>query len=133
MPRRRVVQVTADSPLVEPDLIDRSVRHHSAVRPDHTCAQLATEFPVGPGTEVVSVSALRRAWRKGTTPEDREHVTWYIVAHQNEFTIEFAGDDRRPDVHGRADGGLASGRRCPRRPGMLLIRAFRIIAERADT
>lgn len=90
-----VVRVTGDCPFVEPEFIDRAVRHHLASGAEYTCAQLATEFPLGTGSEVVSLSALRQAWHKGTTPPDREHVTWYILSRRDEFKIEFLqGDDR---------------------------------------
>lgn len=84
-----VVRVTGDSPVVEPTVIDQAVRAHLACGVDYTGAKDAREFPIGIGCEVVSRAPLEQAWAEGRTPEDREHVTYYLLQHPERFSIQF--------------------------------------------
>lgn len=84
-----IVRITGDSPLVEPRFLDIAVRHHLRKKIDLTCAKNKDQIPSGTGCEVISYSALRQAWEWGHSPQDREHVTWYILSHPEKFKIEF--------------------------------------------
>jgi spore coat polysaccharide biosynthesis protein SpsF len=110
-----VVRVTADCPLVDPQLIGRVVAYHHASGQDYTALTVGTvegndgrrRFADGLDTEVVAASALAAAWREATDPYDREHVTPFVKARPERFAIgwleadEDFGDERwtvdRPD------------------------------------
>jgi spore coat polysaccharide biosynthesis protein SpsF len=77
-PAEHVVRLTADCPLADPQIIDAVVARHLEAGADYT-NNLApgAAYPKGQDTEVVTAEALRRA-AGGTSPEEREHVTWGI-------------------------------------------------------
>ncbi len=84
-----VVRLTGDSPLIEPTYIRMAVDLHLARDADLTCAKDPDQIIPGTGCEVVSLPALRTASQRGHSPEDREHVTWYLLANQDQFKVEF--------------------------------------------
>lgn len=71
-----VVRITADCPLVDPDVVDLVVRH--ALDGDYAYCGLAGDFPDGLDCEVMTMSALERAAAEATLPSEREHVTPYL-------------------------------------------------------
>lgn len=84
-----VVRLTGDNPLVEPTYIGMAVDLHLAADADLTCAKDPDQIIPGTGCEVIKLAALRTASREGNSPEDREHVTWYLLANRDRFTVEF--------------------------------------------
>lgn len=94
-----VVRVTADCPLLDPQLVDQVVQ---AYRRDPCDYAYVSGYPRGAGdAEVIATAALERAARESTLPWHREHVMTYITDHPERFTIriEPAPDDlRRPDL-----------------------------------
>lgn len=75
-----VVRVTADCPLMDPEVVDRVVEGYLARigTADYVTNTLERTYPDGLDVEVVSFEALERAWKEATLPTDREHVTLYI-------------------------------------------------------
>jgi spore coat polysaccharide biosynthesis protein SpsF len=79
-----VVRITADCPLIDPQVVDRAVREFfkqknaDAVGTDDT-------FPDGLDTTVYSFRALEKAWREAKLPSEREHVGPYISGHPELF------------------------------------------------
>ena len=106
-----VVRVTADCPLIDPEVIDRVVeaykkRGHStfcdtgirsagAARPQkvecplfsYASNTLQRTWPRGLDTEVFGVEALARAWHEAAQPHQRVHVTPYIYEHPELFQL----------------------------------------------
>ena len=82
------VRLTADCPLADWRLIDRCIAAHEAAGADYTHNTPGWTFPKGLDVEVCQTSALVRAEAESLTPYDREHVTPYIYAHPELFTIE---------------------------------------------
>ncbi|HEX2385604.1 MAG TPA: aminotransferase class III-fold pyridoxal phosphate-dependent enzyme, partial [Candidatus Binatia bacterium] len=74
-----VVRVTADCPLIDPELIDAVVETRIQESCDYATNTLGASYPDGVDVEVFSFAALERAWRSATLPADREHVTSYII------------------------------------------------------
>ena len=72
------VRVTADCPLIDPDVIDRVVSRFAQGDCDYVSNVLRYTYPDGLDTEVFSFPALERAWREARSPSDREHVTPYM-------------------------------------------------------
>ena len=71
-----VVRITADCPLIDPDLVDRVIAQ--ALAEDLDYCGLAGEFPDGLDCEVMTRSALERAAAEAMLPSEREHVTPYL-------------------------------------------------------
>jgi spore coat polysaccharide biosynthesis protein SpsF len=84
-----VVRITSDCPLIDPGIIDLTVRkfmekgsmdYASNTLPPRT-------FPRGLDVEVMTFEALERAWGEDTNPIWREHVTPYIYSNPDLFKI----------------------------------------------
>lgn len=75
---RNVIRITADCPLIDPELIDIIIKIHIEGNYDYTSNTLVETFPDGLDTEVFKFSALKEAWDKAELASEREHVTPYI-------------------------------------------------------
>ncbi len=91
-----VVRVTADCPLIDPAVVDLTVRAFlGQVKPPAQRTSLGAippydfasnrlpppwkrTFPIGLDTEVVSFAALERAWKEAAQQHQREHVLPYL-------------------------------------------------------
>jgi glutamate-1-semialdehyde aminotransferase/spore coat polysaccharide biosynthesis protein SpsF (cytidylyltransferase family) len=73
-----VVRITADCPLMDPEVIDLLVRAFQKSDYDYVSNTLPYTFPDGLDVEVFSFRALEQAWREATKPSEREHVTPYL-------------------------------------------------------
>jgi spore coat polysaccharide biosynthesis protein SpsF len=82
-----VVRVTSDCPLIDPEITDKTIAAFLDAAPDYASNALVRTYPRGLDTEVVSVSALGRAWHGGLKRYEREHVTPYIYEHPSEFKL----------------------------------------------
>jgi spore coat polysaccharide biosynthesis protein SpsF len=87
------VRICADSPLVDPALIDRAV---IAFGPgvDLVTNVLPRTYPPGQAVEVVSTAALAAAVARMTEPADREHVTRYFYRNASAYRIRNLRSDR---------------------------------------
>lgn len=84
-----VVRVTADCPLIDPDLIDDLVGTFSQGGWDYVSNTLEPRtFPRGLDAEVFSFEALARAWEEDENPAWREHVTPYLYRHPEIFRLK---------------------------------------------
>ena len=75
-----IVRLTADCPLLDPDVIDTVVRafHDGGYDYAANTAPPPSTFPDGMDVEVFSRHSLDRAWRDAKEPSHREHVTFYF-------------------------------------------------------
>lgn len=84
-----VVRITADCPLIDPDIIDRIVgqflSHRAEV--DYVSNTIVRSFPRGLDVEVMNFDALEAAWHEDSDPGSREHVTPYIRHHPDAFRV----------------------------------------------
>jgi spore coat polysaccharide biosynthesis protein SpsF len=76
-----LVRINADSPLIDPAIVDRAVTLYRRERPDLVSNVLRRTFPKGQSVEVISVSALGRAHQEMIRAEEREHVTPWFYAN----------------------------------------------------
>ncbi len=74
----QVVRITADCPLIDPEVIDRVVRRFQRGDLDYASNSMVRSYPDGLDTEICSFSALERAWHEASKPSEREHVTPYL-------------------------------------------------------
>jgi spore coat polysaccharide biosynthesis protein SpsF len=84
-----VVRFTADCPLIDPALSDSVIRRFldSDGTLDYCSLDIPGAYPRGLDTEIFSSAALTEAFNEGTTPPDREHVTYFILARPERYRI----------------------------------------------
>ncbi len=84
-----VVRLTADCPLIDPEVIDETVIAFLEAEPpvDFAANRLPgrRSSPIGLDTEVCWMAALERAWRGADLPHQREHVMPYLYDHPGRF------------------------------------------------
>lgn len=85
-PDDTIVRVTADCPLLCPELLRATVDLHEAVGADYTGVQGA---PEGFGQEAIRFAALEQAWQEARTPSDREHVIPFIQDDPDRFRVAY--------------------------------------------
>ncbi len=73
-----MVRITADCPLIDPEVIDRVVRRFQRGDLDYASNAMVRSYPDGLDTEIFSFSALERAWHEANKTSEREHVTPYL-------------------------------------------------------
>ncbi|MBN8553981.1 MAG: glycosyltransferase family protein [Deltaproteobacteria bacterium] len=78
-----VVRITADCPLIEPEIVDQAIRIflESPSSASYVSNTIHRTFPRGLDVEVFSFEALKNAHEKATDQADREHVTPFIKRH----------------------------------------------------
>lgn len=79
-----LVRVTADNALTEPRFVEVGLQALAAKNCDYVAFH---DVPYGSSVELVSRGALLRCRSEGILPEDREHVTYYIVRNPGLFRI----------------------------------------------
>ena len=80
-----IVRITADCPLVDPDLVDKCVKKFHQSKVDYLSNGDPHTFPDGLDIEVMSFFSLQRANKEASSNFDRENVTTYI-RHSGLFT-----------------------------------------------
>ena len=77
-----VVRITADCPVIDPDLIDDAVNTLNDGEYDFVANRLPPPFgrtyPIGLDTEVCTFASLERAWKEADQKFHREHVMPYL-------------------------------------------------------
>jgi len=94
-----IVRISGDSPLMDPQVIDRAVGLFREGSADIVTNVRPRTFPKGQSVEIVATTALASAVGRMRGPEEREHVTPFIYAHPEEYRMRsFITDDARPEV-----------------------------------
>ncbi|MBI5437577.1 MAG: aminotransferase class III-fold pyridoxal phosphate-dependent enzyme [Nitrosomonadales bacterium] len=73
-----VVRITGDCPLVDPELVDETIRRFKAACVDYFSNVAPPTYPDGLDIEVFTFTALEKASQATSKPFDREHVTPYL-------------------------------------------------------
>ncbi len=95
-----IVRLTADCPLIDPGLIDKTVRGFLDAHPpaDFAANRLpppwGRTYPIGLDVEVCSFRALEEAWQKAEHPHQREHVMPYLYENEGHFNIVLVDHER---------------------------------------
>jgi len=92
-----VIRISADSPLIDPLIIDRVIRRFLKNSYDYVSNNVekingewkhsTCNFPVGTVVEVASFNTLEKTWKNAKLLSEREHVFPYIHTHSNLFKI----------------------------------------------
>ena len=77
-----VVRITADCPVIDPDLIDDVVNTLLEDEYDFVCNRLPPPYnrtyPIGLDVEACTFKVLKKAWKDAKEPQHREHVMPYF-------------------------------------------------------
>lgn len=80
-----VVEITGDCPVIDPDLVEQTIRmffHHDV---EYVSNSLVRSYPDGMDTQVFSLKALKRSAQMTSDPLDREHVSRHMCQHPELF------------------------------------------------
>ncbi len=75
---KHIIRITADCPMIDPDVIDRVVGEYFESSADYASNGLGETYPDGEDVEVFTFDALSRAWHEAKMSSEREHVTPYL-------------------------------------------------------
>src|SRR5262249_35298703 len=104
-----LVRITADCPLIDPEIIDRVLEAFETDAYDYVTNTLRYTYPDGLDTEAFTFEALHQAWREATKPSEREHVTPYLQlsgkfrVHNVENDVDLSGYHYRWTVDDPSD------------------------------
>ena len=82
------VRLCADSPLLDPALIDQGVATYKSSGADLVSNVVERTFPPGQSVEVISAPVLAEAIPRMISADHREHVTSYFYDHSKDFRIK---------------------------------------------
>lgn len=86
-----IVRVTADCPVIDPQVVDETVAAFHSQDADFAANRLpppwGRTFPIGLDTEVCRFSALAKAWKEAKEAHEREHVMPYLYDMPDRFKI----------------------------------------------
>lgn len=86
-----VVRITADCPLIDPAVVDKTVQEFLATNADFAANRLpppwGRTYPVGLDAEVCTISGLELAWKEAQAPYQREHVMPFFYDQPERFRI----------------------------------------------
>jgi len=81
-----IVRITADCPLLDPDILDLSIETRRKHDLDYVSTSLDGRYPRGFDVEVVRRSVLETTATEATDPDEREHVTLFVYRRPERFT-----------------------------------------------
>jgi spore coat polysaccharide biosynthesis protein SpsF len=82
-----IVRITADCPLIDPELIDATIRSGLDQKADYATNSLVLTYPRGLDVEMFTADALERAWRAASEEYQRIHVTPYLYENPKLFKV----------------------------------------------
>jgi spore coat polysaccharide biosynthesis protein SpsF len=82
-----VVRITADCPVIDPVIIDKTIDKFGAANYDYVSNCITRTFPEGMSVEVFTFEALEKCWKESVWLSEREHVTPYIWKNPDVFNI----------------------------------------------
>jgi spore coat polysaccharide biosynthesis protein SpsF len=83
-----IVRITADNPLIDPNIIDLIINMYENQKCDFATNTLERTFPYGTEVEVFSFNVLEESWNSAIKPSEREHVTPFIRDPQNAYELK---------------------------------------------
>jgi len=86
-----IVRLTADCPLIDPQVIDHTLDEFTRHAVDFAANRLPPPwkrtYPIGLDTEICTFQALERAWKEAVLPYEREHVMPYLYDQEGRFRV----------------------------------------------
>ncbi len=94
-----IVRVTADCPLIDPEIVDLAIQIFNSDKYDYVHNQYPRTFPDGLDIEVFTFNVLEKAWKNAVLPSEKEHVTPYFRNHKEEFKIKSMNNEKNLSFH----------------------------------
>lgn len=82
-----IVELTADCPLIDPQLTTETIEAFLAAEVDYAANCLREPYPRGLDVQVFPTKVLEEVARTTNDPADREHVSLYIYEHPERFRL----------------------------------------------
>ena len=82
-----VVRMTADCPLIDPEVVERVIERRQETGADYASNTIVRTFPDGLDVEVFTATALREAAAEAVDPYEREHVTPFIYWRPERYRL----------------------------------------------
>jgi spore coat polysaccharide biosynthesis protein SpsF len=83
-----VVRVTADCPVIDPEICDTAIRTYLKNRERYDYLRLE-RYPRGLDVEVFAFTVLEECFKEAAELPDREHVTPFIYRHPDRYRIYY--------------------------------------------
>jgi spore coat polysaccharide biosynthesis protein SpsF len=80
-----VVEITGDCPIIDPEIVEQTIRMFKAHQADYVSNALVRSYPDGMDTQVFRLETLKRSAAMTNDRLDREHVTLHIRNHPELF------------------------------------------------
>jgi spore coat polysaccharide biosynthesis protein SpsF len=100
-----VVRITADCPLIDPQIVDKVIGDMLTGIFDYVSNIDPPTYPDGMDVEVFTLQALESAYRQATLASEREHVTPYIRNNPHFKKFNHTGDTNLSDIRLTLDTG----------------------------
>lgn len=84
---KHIVRITADGPLIDPQIIDDVISCYFESGADYCSNVLDVTFPDGEEAGIFSFNALNYACKNARLLSEREHVDPYIIKHPDKFKL----------------------------------------------
>ncbi len=81
-----IVEITADCPIIDPQIVEQSIRTYLVNNVDYLSNAHIRSFPDGMDTQVFSLEILKKSASLTTNALDHEHVTLHIRNNPQLFT-----------------------------------------------
>ena len=81
-----VVQITGDCPIIDPQLVEQTIRMFKANNAAYASNSLIQSYPDGMETQVFRLETLKRSAAMTSDSIDHEHVTLHICNHPELFS-----------------------------------------------
>jgi spore coat polysaccharide biosynthesis protein SpsF len=94
-----IVRITADCPVIDPEVSSKTVEHFLKEKPDYTSNTLHRTYPRGLDTEIFTFEALKTAYSQADKPAEREHVTQFIINRPERFKLSGVSLDQDLSNH----------------------------------
>ena len=85
-PADYVVRITADNPLIDPEIVDSVIEQAIITKSDYSSNHLIKTYPLGYVVEVINAKTLLNIEKLTQNSDDREHVTWYVYQNRDKFS-----------------------------------------------
>lgn len=82
-----ILEIGGDCPLLDPNILSDALSYFFANPCDYLCNYSPPTFPEGMDVNVISRTALDKAWREAVAPSQRIHPFSYLTHHPELFVI----------------------------------------------
>lgn len=83
-----IVRLTSDCPLIDPEIIDKTVQVFLTEKFDYVSNSIIRTYPRGMDTEVFSYQGVSEVNENAVKDYEREHVTPYWYEHPDDYRIK---------------------------------------------